>query len=149
MCSLVMDLREREKRLRQRAADIKVRRATCNRMRLISVQMLEASVFGATQDLIDAIKSRTAHMTDLSDQSQTIIKEVHKALEEVDDDERLQWANKKIQFYLSEDTNLNELMWNLRSLERDWERVRGKIEEGKRAVDGVGEEKASWWKFGL
>ena len=110
--------------------------------------MLEQGVFKATQDLIDAIRLRRTRIAEVKDEAATVTRELSKVLEDVDDDEALQWANKKIQFYLSEDTNLNELMWNLRSLERDWERVRKKVEEGREVVNGT-DEKTSWWRFGF
>ncbi|ORX33965.1 hypothetical protein BD324DRAFT_653662 [Kockovaella imperatae] len=133
MCNVVSELRIREKRLAQRAKDLKT---------------LEDSVFRACQDFLDGIRARAPRVNELQTQADDLCREIHKALDDIDDDEKLQWANKKIKFYLSEDTNLNELMWNLRSLERDWERVRRKVEEGREAIEG-NEERSNWWRFGL
>jgi hypothetical protein len=64
-------------------------------------------------------------------------RQLGRSLEEVEEDESLNWTSKKIQFYLSEDTNTNEVTWNLRQLHREWEAVRKENERGR---GGGGEE---------
>lgn len=81
-------------------------------------------------------------------QAEQVERDLKKTLEDVEEDDALGWASRKIHFYLSEDTNLNEVMWILRALEKDWEKVRRKVEERRRDVE-VGEEHGPWWRFGL
>lgn len=64
-------------------------------------------------------------------------KDLQRSVEEVDDDAQLQWANKKIQFYLSEDTHQNEILWGLRALEKEWEEMKTKV--------GEEEKRGGWW----
>ena len=115
---------------------------------MVIFQMLEASVYRATQSFIDPIHHRRSHLADLAKEVQQLEGELQRTLEGVDEDNALGWASRKIQFYLSEDTNQNEVMWNLRALETDWEKVRRKVEERRAAVED-GEEKGGWWRFGL
>ena len=116
--------------------------------RLTGAQTLEESVFKASQNIIDAIRSRQNHLESLNTQAQQVERDLQKTLDDAEEDDALGWASKKIQFYLSEDTNLNEVMWKLRALEKDWEKVRKKVEERRRDVE-EGEEKGAWWRFGL
>lgn len=122
LCSTLLELRSREAQLAQRAAQTK---------------LLEESVFRASQDLIDAIRTRRQHLSRLENESEQVQKDLRRTVEEVDDDAQIQWANKKIQFYLSEDTHQNEILWGLRALEKEWEEMKAKVgEEGKRG---------GWW----
>jgi len=70
-------------------------------------------------------------------------------MEDVEEDASLQYASKKIQFYLSEDTQLHEIEWSLTLLERDWEEVRRQIEEQRKKVEtgDVGVGNRPWWKL--
>ncbi|CAD6576100.1 MAG: hypothetical protein TREMPRED_001578 [Tremellales sp. Tagirdzhanova-0007] len=132
-CGIVLELRQRERQLAVKVKQMKV---------------IEESVFKASQNLIDALKTRASHLGELTTQAQLLERELKKSVEDVDEDDALGWASRKIQFYLSEDTNLNEVMWNLRALEKDWERVRRKVEERRKEAD-EGEDKGAWWRFGL
>jgi hypothetical protein len=87
-------------------------------------------------------------MATLQQQSAALIRQVDRALDEVDEDESLTWTSKKIQFYLSEDTNTNEVMWNLRQLYKEWEAVRRENDRRRKEAEGV-EEKRGWWRFGI
>ncbi len=145
-CAIVLELRQRERQLAQKAKEMKVGPGiTISRLR---GEILEESVFKATQNIIDAIRGRRTRLSTLRQDAEKVEGELKKTLDDVDEDDALGWASKKIQFYLSEDTNQNEVMWNLRALEKDWEKVRRKIEERRRDVE-EGEEKGSWWRFGL
>lgn len=119
----------------------------CHTMSPDSAEIIEESVFKATQNIIDAIRQRRRKLEQLNTQAQQVEQDLRKTLDDADEDGALGWASKKIQFYLSEDTNLNEVMWNLRALEKDWEKVRRKVEERRRDVE-EGEEKGGWWRFG-
>jgi len=119
MCAILLQLRIQEKQLAAKAAEAK---------------LLEESIFRASQDIIDAIKSRRSDLAKLEQDTDLTIKDLRRVVEEVDEDDAIQWASKKIQFYLSEDTNTNELMWSLRQLEQEWEEVRakaGQVEDGR------------------
>lgn len=115
---------------------------------LTALQSLEESVFKASQDVIDAIQSRRRHLSTLKSQVEQLEQELRRTLDEVDEDDALGWASKKIQFYLSEDTNLNEVSWNLRALEKEWEKVRRKVAERRHEGEHMEEGTRSWWSFG-
>jgi hypothetical protein len=123
MCSILLELRVREKQLASKAAEAKT---------------LEESVFRGSQDIIDAIKSRRSQLQNLEHDTDQMIKDLKRVVEEVDEDDALQWASKKIQFYLSEDTNTNEVMWSLRQLEKEWQEVRAKVGEVDEGQGGRG-----------
>ena len=148
-CGIVLELRQRERQLAVKVKQMKVGSAPGTAIRVIDqTQVIEESVFKASQNLIDALKTRASHLGELTTQAQLLERELKKSVEDVDEDDALGWASRKIQFYLSEDTNLNEVMWNLRALEKDWERVRRKVEERRKEAD-EGEDKGAWWRFGL
>lgn len=130
MCGVLLNLRDRERLLAQKAQEAKT---------------LEESIFKASQDIIDAMRSRRSQLTSLQTEAEAVERDVRKAVDEIDEDDSIQWASKKIQFYLSEDTHTNEIMWNLRRLEQEWEEVRMKVEEEKRGVEG--ESGKRWWWF--
>jgi len=123
MCSILLQLRVREKELAAKAAEART---------------LEESIFRASQDIIDATKSRRSHLQKLEQETDQTIKDLKRVVEEVDEDDAIQWASKKIQFYLSEDTNTNEVMWSLRQLEKEWEEVRAKVGEVDEGQSGRG-----------
>ncbi|KAL7419395.1 hypothetical protein Q5752_006233 [Cryptotrichosporon argae] len=130
LCAVVLELRARERDLAKRARDVKA---------------LERSVFVATQSLIDAIRDRRAKIDALQAEAAGVERELHRAADDVDDDEALSWAGRKIEFYLSEDVNTGEVAWSLRELGRWWERMR----EGMRKREREAEEGRGWWWLGL
>ena len=148
-CGIVLELRQREQQLAIKVKQMKVGCTPCTaKLKIYQTQVIEESVFKASQDLIDALRTRLSHLDELSTQAKQLERELKKSAEDVDEDDALGWASKKIQFYLSEDTNLNEVTWNLRALEKDWEKVRRKVEERRKEAD-EGEDTGAWWRFGL
>lgn len=110
-------------------------------------QILEESIFAASATVIDALHARQAHLAqDLEPQLHAVEKQLQRTVEDLDEDTALQFASQKIQFYLSEDMQVNEVMWNIRELEKDWERVREKVEE--RRIEVERDERKSWWRLG-
>jgi hypothetical protein len=103
-------------------------------------KVLEDSIFKATQDIIDAIRSRRTHLASLSTEAEAVESDLRRAVEEIDDDADLQWASKKLYFYRSEDTHEGEIKEKLERLEAEWEEVRAKVDEGKKAPVGP-----KWW----
>jgi hypothetical protein len=84
-------------------------------------------VYEATQVLIDVERAKRQDLEAMQLKVRTLEADLKRTVDGIDDDETLQWANEKIQFYLSEDTNTNEIMWNLRELEKEWQNVRKKL----------------------
>ena len=125
LCGALFELREKERQLAQRAAESKT---------------IEESIFKASQSIIDAIQSRRAKIGKLRTESEEVEKQLRKTVEEIEEDEAIQWASKKIQFYLSEDVNTNDIMWNLRILEKEWEDARVRVEKGPE-----GKKVGGWW----
>jgi len=126
MCAILLQLRMREKQLAAKAAEAK---------------LLEESIFRASQDIIDATRSRRSQLQNLEKDTNQTVQDLRRVVEEVDEDDSIQWASKKIQFYLSEDTNTNEVMWSLRQLEKEWEEVRAKaasVDDGVANASGRG-----------
>ncbi|EIW71183.1 hypothetical protein TREMEDRAFT_71084 [Tremella mesenterica DSM 1558] len=121
LCGTVLELRQRERLLSRKAKEIKA---------------LEETVFAASQDVISAIQSRRQTLITLKAQYDQFQQALRQTLEGVDEDAQLQWASKKIQFYLSEDTNNYEVMWNLYALERDWEKARTETNGRRRVENG-------------
>lgn len=130
MCGILLDLRKKERQLAEKALEAKT---------------FEESIFKATQDIIDAIRSRRTQLSSLQAEVDKVEKDIRRAVDEVDEDDSIQWASKKIQFYLSEDTHFSEILWNLRRLEHEWEEVRAKVEEEKKCVQVT--EGRKWWWF--
>jgi hypothetical protein len=84
---------------------------------------------------------------ELTTESQTIERDLHKAVEDVDEDEALQWASKKIQFYLSEDMHEHALKDGIREIRDVSMHLR---EEHLQAMEERGRRDKSWWsKLGL
>ncbi|GFZ47816.1 hypothetical protein JCM24511_05563 [Saitozyma sp. JCM 24511] len=133
MCAVVLELREKERELARKEDELKT---------------LEDAVFKASQDVIDAVRARRTHLARLNEQADAVKRQLGRSLEEVEEDESLNWTSKKIQFYLSEDTNTNEVTWNLRQLHREWEAVRKENERRRKEAEEV-EEKRGWWRFGM
>jgi hypothetical protein len=150
MCAVVLELREKERELARKENELKVRSAPLgDRLaKLTTAKTLEDAVFKASQDVIDAVRARRTHLARLNEQADAVKRQLGRSLEEVEEDESLNWTSKKIQFYLSEDTNTNEVTWNLRQLHREWEAVRKENERRRKEAEEV-EEKRGWWRFGM
>lgn len=146
----MLELREKERALARKENELKVRSAPfCDRLvKLTFTETLEDAVFKASQDVIDAVRTRRTHLARLNEQADAVKRQLGRSLEEVEEDESLNWTSKKIQFYLSEDTNTNEVTWNLRQLHREWEAVRKENERRRKEAVEV-EEKRGWWRFGM
>ena len=156
-CQVVVELRRRVSSLSQKAKDMKVNivmRRASRTFWVTAFQLLESSVFKATQDFIDAVRTRRIEVTDLESQAETVQKDLQKSLDDVDDDNVLQLMAQKIQYKLSEDTNLSEVRRNLHALRADWWRIKEEqdhVKEGRNGkVEMNGEEKPTkaWWRFG-
>lgn len=96
---------------------------------------------------MDAARSRRDRVDNLEAEVRRLQYDLSRAAsEDVDEDRALQWASSKLLFFLSEDTNIHELRWQLRELEKHWESMR---EEREEAVEAVRREEAKpWWRLG-
>mgnify|MGYP006876494855 CR=1 FL=1 len=128
MCWALREMRERERQLAKTVAEAK---------------LLEESIFRASQDIIDALRQRRSQLAQLKSDSEVVERDLRRVVDNFDEDEEIQWASKKIQFYLSEDANTNDIMWNLRNLEKEWEEVRAKVELKRTAIEV--RERKGWW----
>ncbi|ORY30331.1 hypothetical protein BCR39DRAFT_564873 [Naematelia encephala] len=136
MCRIVLEMRERERQLATKEQEL---------------QILEKAVYTASDDLIAVHRARQQIISRLTEKAQVVQRDLQKTLDDVDDDHALQWASKKIQYYLSEDTNMNEVMWSLRDLRKRWEEARAGVRqraegtENGNAVQGGGGRRWYWF----
>jgi hypothetical protein len=82
-------------------------------------------------------------LDDLTEKSQAMERDLHKAIDDIDEDEQLQWVSKKIQFYLSEDVSEEIMKENLTGLRNEYVKLKNKREGSIK-----GKKKGrSWWAF--
>ncbi|WWD07525.1 hypothetical protein V865_005626 [Kwoniella europaea PYCC6329] len=140
MCAVVLDLRERERQLAQRAKDVK---------------LFEESVFQTLSQFVTALKSRRSYVDQLSSTSSAIRTQIE-ALDVDDEHDHENSPRDRFHYYLSEETHRPELLDDLSRLKEMWEGIR-KEQEGKRKIAesddsltklGIGRTgKGRWWSW--
>ncbi|WVW78303.1 hypothetical protein I302_100257 [Kwoniella bestiolae CBS 10118] len=122
MCAVVLELREREKQLSQRAKDVK---------------LLEENVFKSLSQFVTSAKSRRSHVDQLSSTSSAIRTQIE-ALDMEDEHDHENSPRDRFHYYLSEETHRPELLDDLSRLKDMWEGIRHEQEEKRKIVEGDG-----------
>lgn len=109
--------------------------------------MLERATLAAGQMIFDARDARIEKVAGLEAEASTLVSELEMAAATgVEDDQTLQRAANNVQYFLSEDTNTNELIFALQDLQKAWESMR---EEHNKSVDVVERlQPKGWWWLG-
>lgn len=117
-------------------------------------QLLEQSVFAASQDMIDAIHERSARVRDLKVKSEEMEQTLQQTVQTIVNAD-LRKIKENIEYQLSEDMHTSEVKARLRKLKDDYTEVRRKKEDMKRSIEksdvrleGDGD-RGRWWLFGL
>ncbi|KAK6903592.1 hypothetical protein I203_107097 [Kwoniella mangroviensis CBS 8507] len=140
MCAVVLDLRERERQLAQRAKDVK---------------LLEESVFQTLSQFITALESRRSYVDQLSSTSSAVRTQIE-ALEVDDEHDHENSPRDRFHYYLSEETHRPELLDDLSRLKEMWEGIRKEQEEKRKIAEsddslnkfGIGRKgKGRWWSW--
>ncbi|WRT64661.1 uncharacterized protein IL334_001595 [Kwoniella shivajii] len=132
MCAVVLELKERERQLAQKARDVK---------------LLEESVFYHLSQFVTAARARRTHVEQLSSTASALRAQIE-SLDVEDDHEGS--PKDRFHYYLSEETHRPELLDDLGRLREMWENVRKVQEEKRNQVDLDSEKKLSqkkWWSL--
>ena len=70
-------------------------------------------------------------------------RDLHRVIDDIDEDEKLQWVSKKIQFFLSEEMSEAIMRESLTELRDEYVRLR----EEPDGLSKVRKKGRSWWSF--
>ncbi|WVQ75907.1 hypothetical protein IAR50_005542 [Cryptococcus sp. DSM 104548] len=127
MCSVVLELRAKERILAQKVKDAK---------------LLEKALFNAATQFVQSASARRQQVDALMAQSAALVDSLRSL--ETDDDPEDELPYDRFHYYLSEETHRPELLDDLGRLKEMWEEVRKEGEERRKNVEQEGHRKG-WW----
>lgn len=130
MCAAIWELRLRERELAERSREL---------------QAIESSIFRASGDLIDELRSRRARVTKVSDASKALVEQIERLVEDIEDDPKLSTVARRMQYLSSEDTGTGEFSYDLGRLRDEWLAVKDVNEKRRRDVVEVEQRQRPWW----
>ncbi|ODN79552.1 hypothetical protein L202_03507 [Cryptococcus amylolentus CBS 6039] len=127
MCSVVLELRLKERILSQKVKDAK---------------MLEKALFTGATQFVESANARRRQVDALMAQSAALVSSLRSLETDEDPEEELPYD--RFHYYLSEETHRPELLDDLGRLKEMWEQVRKEGEDRRKSVEQEGHRRG-WW----